>query len=42
MWQRWPPLSWHALTLPEAARIAEAYADHMKLIEPLLKQGRLL
>lgn len=42
MWQRWPPLSWHGMTFSEAARVVEAYRDHMKMIEPFLKAGRLI
>lgn len=42
MWQKWPPQSWHNMTLQEAVRVAIGYTDYMALIEPLLKAGRIL
>lgn len=41
MWQRWPPQSWHGMTIYEAMRVSAAFAEHMKTIEPLIKAGRL-
>lgn len=41
MWQKWPPQSWHGMSLREAARVAKAYTEYMTLIEPLMKAGKI-
>jgi hypothetical protein len=41
MWQRWPPLSWHPLTLREAGRIAQAFERHMQVVGPVMRGGLL-